>query len=523
MRASLLPLCIAREKGAAATSQVMQEARQQNRSLEISGQSIARGVSALATIIKSNPEREKDIKNEHDAAIMDEISYAQAHTQSRASLASRLGVDRRKIPAVSARFACSATLTERYAIVRMLDCIADGVIRDGGKCLALIEHPQYDEMQLPSRVKSQFQEIVRLAGGEAVPIDQRRFCLLPATETMPLFTRASADKGRTKLLNTEWRYAALFFLNGEYVSLLVQPCGSWLQAMARTTGEVYYDCLKSTVLDLSGVRPKFLATLRMPLNDSDASVSKAERGHERADPSQAFLGLKCVVHKAVKISEAALKQVPRYITGATNTMLVIHVGNNLKLLRDEVRREWRENLVFEDTGQPSGCARREVRDRLDLFLPYYWRRCRIRRAVLLSLIHEVRTVNGRTFVVHYEELCGCCPDREHCLRKLMFSATSAILPRAPRQFPGRNWVNNEDAIDILGLMELYGVLRKPFGRMMRSLGTSSAEALLSDSEWVSHSAQMLLDDTRAAAAADTAADGDASAGGQEVCKAFFTV
>lgn len=77
-----------------------------------------------------------------------------------------------------------------------------------GRCVALVEHPRYDETPMPVKVRDLYAR--RGERMESTPGEWG---------TMPLCGKQSAE-GVAKILNTEWKYGALFFIGGKYYSFL---------------------------------------------------------------------------------------------------------------------------------------------------------------------------------------------------------------------------------------------------------------------------------------------------------------
>lgn len=58
-----------------------------------------------------------------------------------------------------------------------------------------------------------------------------------------------------------------------------------------------------------------------------------------------------------------------------------------------------------------------------------------------------------------------------------------------KSFPGRNWINNEDVIDCLGLLHFSGLLRPAFAKFLeksgptsKSMATSASPPVAADAE-----------------------------------------
>lgn len=395
----------------------------------------------------------------HDGALTVSRHLFTSKTSLMSNTASgqHLGVARRALPELQCLAAAAGVALERADCVRVIEKLIAFVQGSNGRCIALIEHPRYDETPMPVRVRDTY---ARTGAPSELSAGDKK--------AMPLCGKQSAE-GVAKILNTEWKYAALFFLGGKYYSFLFRTT-QWLQLLSRTTGECYYDALCRSRLPLGHLQHHFDACYRVAVNDSDAAVAKAERGHEKAC-NQMHLTLKCIIHKTANIREQLFKMVPSFVSGLIAFALCLRTATAFQEFKDSVREALQApgQVDFKAGFLAPASQRKAVSSILDIFAPMSITKNRLRRVVISSLANG-GVADGR--ILHYESSCGFCNSREDCMKKMCTSFVAALLPARLKSFPGRNWINNEDVIDCLGLLHFFGLLRPAFAMFLAKSGTS---------------------------------------------------
>ena len=411
-----------------------------------------------AAISDDNAQR-TDIHEAKHLRIAADVFEGSSKISTQALQASLRDVSGPTLASVQRHTSCAAILLERDSAIRMLKNFVHAVENSGGRLVCFVEHPRYDETKMHSRVREAFSNMVRATeAGKG---------LQTSSHDLPLVKVADSQAGPNKLLNTEWKYGALANVGGRYVSVLFRTV-QWLQVMGRTTAEVYVDCLSQSRLPTDDIANKFKMSCRVAVNDSDSAVTRAERAHEHAGKMQMSLALKCAVHKAAHIREHTLGMEKKFISQIGSFVLTLREGNSLRLFRDAVRKVVSDPafVIYDVESYPVIERKTELVSLLDTFMPENIHGNRNRRAVLLSLANG--GIVGKQ-IIHYERVCSTCQSRKDCMEKFRASFVAAVLPTVPRSFPGRNWINNEDACDCIGLLAGLNILRPAMALFAKSL------------------------------------------------------
>ena len=213
---------------------------------------------------------------------------------------------------------------------------------------------------------------------------------------------------------------------------------------------------------------EFRLRCRVPINDSDGAVARAERGRKSAMAGWMHVALKCLIHKGAGVRETLLDMDPDFISGATAFVLSLRSGTAMQSFREALREVLcgADFLEFDEVSPPTLAGRQEVVAILDVFMTKPITKNHVRRSVVCSLVHRI-TDKGMT---HNERACGHCADRAFCRGLLVTSLVAALVPAIPKNFPGRNWINNEDAFECLGLLDAFRLLRPAYERFVQKMG-----------------------------------------------------
>ena len=89
--------------------------------------------------------------------------------------------------------------------------------------------------------------------------------------------------GKSKILRSEWRYGALFWLDGQYTSVYFELCTP-VQSVSRCTAEVYFDAQDKSSCSFDSLANKAIHWQRLATTDGDGALAKTARAIANANP-----------------------------------------------------------------------------------------------------------------------------------------------------------------------------------------------------------------------------------------------
>ena len=418
----------------------------------------------IASALASEHADRGDVVNGIATKIIDDLlSHQTCAVASDTVNALRNDTDRWSLKRCRSRFACAAVLVHRLESGVMLQACIDEVKKRGGVCVLLSEHPRYDETQMVARVRD-----------DELVYDMRSLSVVRADDvTSNALSSSSASafvSAPQKLLQTEWRYVALFEIGDSYTSITWE-IATLVQPMSAGTGEVYSRCVSLSGLDLTRFVPQFQRYQRVSATDGDGAIGRAERHLKQQRPECHVLHTKCKVHKAATMKQLVMELDPA-MKDIKHMVLALRATNGLRSFRRVVRDYIVGNLEIRFGKYPLPHVLRNNSAKLDVFYPPDSSVDKMRRATLLSFANTSWEVKGT--IGHDTPRVGLDMQEQEKMKLWIANRlTAALVGSGPGAFPGRNWTGAESAPSWIGVLDLvHGLLPICFLRWHASaLGT----------------------------------------------------
>ena len=400
------------------------------------------------------------------AAIIDkDLSHPNAslNSGSMSWQAAQLGVSRHKLRDSRSLHACASLLTQFSEVQKMLAAIAADTRRLGGRLLTYTTVLRYDET--PMKLVTVDRECVSGLPEEFFESKQ------VSDDAWALLQHQMRDSAPTKLLQTEYTVSALVFVLDRYV-LFSFPIVTPIQAMARTTTNVFYSCLEISegAMGLSSAKSSFSRSQRLSSTDGDKAIARCERGRGMLQESEALMRTVCLIHKLGAIRESVCDILLGVVQKVKHVVLGLQFGNHMKMFRASFRKVLLGRLQIVRDRKPSAAVMRRNREIMDICMPDTLT-LRTKRLTILSLCAGDWADRTRVFYFARPEETDA-----DIKSKLLGPFTAAMVGKGPISFPSRNFLHAEDSLQYLSLLEaVHGLFSLVFAEFCAALNPKSAE------------------------------------------------
>lgn len=372
--------------------------------------------------------------------------------QSAVAAAASLGVTEHRLLSMKNRCCMAAVVLERLEALRAMEGIVADVEASNGELISFYTISRYDETPMKFRI----------------PDDLSRDCLKKSAKQLdevsaPLRLQFT-DALPQKVLRSQLAVALLVRVRNRLWHFTF-PLTCWLQPMATTTHSCYWRALQGQLLACSHISEKFARRQRLASTDGDGAVAKAERGFSKQAGPVDELHILCQVHRSANIRGATMALAKGTVQALIRASLSLKFGNAMSSFRLAFRDIVAETLRYErGNPPPEHKAHRDVF--LTMFCPANDRTSRLRRVILEVLC------NGNWAADRLEHFCcGCCENREDCVRKMQIYLSAVFLSCAPRTFERKRWTGQEHSTRLIGLFEgVNRLFSRTYRRFAERLG-----------------------------------------------------